>query len=324
MKKWLIGIDIGGTYIRICLGKLIQKKHGVRHVDRKILSSRKGQEPRRSINEIKVSVNQLLKAHQLHTKMLCGIGIAVAGAIDSEKGIILKSPNLKKWEGFGFQKSLSRFFQVPVYVENDANASALGEKHFGLGRKKKNFLYVTVSTGIGAGLVINGALVRGKAGTAGEMGHMTVQPNGYSCKCGKNGCLEAYASGTAIGNLVKRVLRKEGRSRFWKKFQRAEVTGKMVTQASLKGDRIAIKARKEAAEYLGIGLSSVINLLNPERIILGGGVLEVPQHFWGPMINRIRKESWPTAFKSCQILRSKLGKHVGDWGSFAIILERLS
>ena len=318
MKRWIVGLDIGGTKIAVSLGT----KNG-KILGKEIFSSGNGRKVHESVNQIQAAISELLSRHKLTTRKLMGIGIAVPGAIDSRRQTIQKSPNLPSWEGFPIKSVLARRFGVPVSIENDANAAALGERYFGSGRGIDHFLYLTISTGIGSGIIANGSLVRGAGGTAGEVGHMTVERNGLPCHCGKRGCLEAYSSGTAIADHVKRAIRRGAKTRYFRQFKLSDITGQLVSEAASRArDPLAIQARQIAADYLGMGLANLINLLNPKRIILGGGVMEHVLYFWVPMMKAVRREAWPMAFRSCEILRSRLGKNVGDLGAMALVLER--
>jgi glucokinase len=316
MKKWLLGIDVGGTKISVSLGRFSGR--GLKTI---VMSSRGGIWPKESLEDIKTAVEALLATSGVKKIQVLGAGLAIAGAVDAKRGVILKSPNLRKWVGVALRRKLTQKLGIAVFIENDANAAALGEKYFGLGKGIRDFLYVTVSTGIGSGIVSQGALLSGAAGSAGELGHMTVARNGLRCNCGKRGCLEAYGSGTAIGNHVREALKKGAQSRYLKKYRLNAITGAMVSAAAQKGDRVSIQARAKAADYLGIGLANVMNLLNPERIILGGGVMANPRLFWSPMMKAIRREAWPSAFKSCRVMKSRLRKRIGDLGAFAVVLE---
>ena len=317
MKHWIVGIDIGGTKIAVSLGTPKGKV-----LDKTVFSAGKTKKASELISQIQSSISELLSARALKKQDVLGIGVAVPGAIDPRQEIVLKSPNSPYWENFPIKPVLMRKFRVPAFVENDANAAALGERYFGLGQGVDHFLYITISTGIGSGIVVNGSLVRGEKGTAGEIGHMTVVRNGFKCHCGKRGCLEAYSSGTAIASHTRRALQGGAKSRYFKGMKLNQVTGQLVGQAANAGDRVAIQARRLAADFLGIGLANVINLLNPKRIILGGGVMENTNHFWVPMMKAVRREAWPMAFRSCEIVRSRLGKNVGDLGAMALVLER--
>ena len=153
---------------------------------------------------------------------------------------------------------------------------------------------------------------------------MTVVKNGLPCECGKRGCLEAYSSGTAVANHVRRALRKGASSQYFRGVKQNEITGELVSRAASSGDPLAIQARRLAADALGLSLANLISLLNPKRIILGGGVLENVEHFWAPMMKMLKRESWPSAFRSCEIVRSRLGRRVGDVGALALVLDALN
>lgn len=316
MKRWIVGVDIGGTKIAVSLGTQKGEVLG-----KTVFSAKKSKKASALLDQIQFSISELLSERGLGKQHLLGIGVAIPGAIDPRRQMVLKSPNSPYWENFPIKPVFMRKFRIPVVIENDANAAALGERYFGLGKGVDHFLYITVSTGIGSGIVVNGSLVRGEKGTAGEIGHMTIMRGGLRCHCGKKGCLEAYSSGIAIADHLKRAIRKGARSKYFEKIKLTNISGQLVSQAARAGDHLAIQARKIAADFLGIGLANVINLLNPKRIILGGGVMEHVDHFWVPMMKAVRREAWPMAFRSCEIVRSHLEKNVGDLGAMALVLE---
>ena len=316
MKKWIIGVDIGGTKIAVSLGSRSGKILG-----RKVFSSLDGKKVEKSVDQIAESIFGLLVEHRLEKQQIAGLGVGVPGVIHPKTQILEKSPNLPSWEGVALGRVLKQKIKLPIVVENDANAAAMGEQFFGAGKGINNFVYITISTGIGSGIVANGALIRGGSGSAGEIGHMTIVRDGLPCSCGKRGCLEAYSSGTAIAAYVKRAIRNGVKSSVFKNVKLTDITGKMVTEAAEQNDRLAIKARTVAADYFGIALANLMNLLNPQKIILGGGVMERSSHFWKPMMAVARRETWPMAFQSCRIVRSQLGGRVGDLGAMALVLE---
>ena len=316
--KYIIGVDIGGTKISVILGTSIGKI-----LEKRIIKTQVGNKAQLSAAEISSVISEILSRRNIKSQKLLGIGIGVPGPVDPKKEKIERSPNLPKWEQIPLRPILKRRFNCPVFIENDANAAALGEKYFGAGRSVSDFVYITVSTGIGSGIVTNGRLVRGAGGAAGEIGHTTVQIAGEKCLCGKRGCLETYASGTAIAKFAKRALKTGRKSKILILAKKtAYVTGATVSEAASQGDRLAIEIRHQAADYLGTSLGNLINSLNPKRIILGGGVMEHPHHFWKPMLKAVKREAWPYSLKDCQIVRTKLGNRVGDYGAMAIVLER--
>ncbi|MBI4394924.1 MAG: ROK family protein [Candidatus Omnitrophica bacterium] len=319
MKRLIAGFDIGGTKISVSLGTESGKILG-----KKIFPSARGRQVKESVRQLKSALSALLEESGFGRRHLLGIGVAVPGAVDPRREGVLKSPNLPSWEGFPLKRVLFKEFQVPVWIENDANAAALGEQYFGSGRGIDHFLYLTISTGIGSGIVANDSLLRGASGLAGEVGHMTVVQNGLLCPCGKRGCLEAYSSGTAIANYVRTALRNGAKSRFFRNIKLSEITGRLVSEAARTSkDPLAIQARRTAADFLGIGLANLINIFNPQRIILGGGVMEHVEYFWTPMMKAVRREAWPLSLRACTVVRSPLGTEVGDLGAIAIVLDQM-
>ncbi|MBI4387996.1 MAG: ROK family protein [Candidatus Omnitrophica bacterium] len=315
----LIGIDIGGTKIAVTLGT----SHG-KIVQKRVFATQTHSKSIKSIQEIIAAVSNLLHQSARKSRDVLGIGIGVPGPVSPKKEQIEDSPNLKGWAGIPIKTILKRKFGFPVFLENDANAAALGVKYFGEGRGIQDFVYVTVSTGIGSGIVSNGKLIRGANGSAGEFGHMTIEVNGERCSCGKRGCLEAYASGTVMARLASRLLKAGAKSSIRKYCSNQHViTGEAVSKAASAKDFLAVQIKKRAGSYMGVGLGSLINLLNPKKVILGGGVLTDSNYFWQAMMRSTQKEAWPMPFKDCAIIKTKLGNRVGDLGAMAVALERL-
>lgn len=299
MKKgYLVGIDIGGTKIAVVLadarGRILRSSDFLIRHDKK---------PAYSIQLLIQVIHELKKESPL-----AGIGVGSPGPVNPQSGKIPWSPNLAGWEGLPIGRILTREFRVPVFIENDANAAVVCEKQFGQGRGKNDLIYITVSTGIGGGLILSGQLYSGHNFCGGELGHMTIVPGGDLCKCGKRGCLEAYASGTAIAKM-------------------GHMSSKILKEKAEKGNRKAVHIFAEAGRYLGIGIGNLINLLNPEIIILGGGVMKgngkAVRTLWKSMIQSAKKESWPLPFKGCKIVRSRIVNYVGALGAASLVLEKL-
>ena len=313
MKK-AIGIDIGGTKISVVIGDASGKIHA-----QKVIPTRTGNQVPQVLKEIVSAIQELVKPYP--RKSLAGIGVGIPGPVNSKKGIVPCSPHLKGWEGLRLQKILESKTGLKTVLANDANAAALGEKIFGQGRDVQDFIYMTVSTGIGGGVVVNGRLIEGTGYVAGEVGHMTLVPDGDSCKCGKTGCLEAYASGTALANFAKRELKRTGKSAL-PYMKDGQVTAQALGQAAKKGDALAIGVYRRCGFYLGIGVANLLNILNPQKVVLGGGVWKsAPKEFWKSMMQSCRREAWPEAMKTVKILPSNLKGHAGDLGSLALAFE---
>jgi len=317
MRK-IVGIDIGGTKISC----LLATKNG-QPLDEKTIPTFKGKMAHKSIRELLKTVEFLLKQNKVPLKDIQGIGVALPGPVNPQKGTVPWSPNMPGWKGRPLSKILRNKFRVPVFMDNDANAAAMGEKLFGAGRKVGNLIYVTVSTGVGGGIVLNGKVHRGASFCGGEIGHMTVVPGGNRCQCGKSGCLEAYSSGTAIALAAKKRLRNlRSFSDFRNAFRSPDlITGEVVFEAAKFGDVTARKVFAEAGKFLGVGLANLVNVLNPEMIVLGGSVMKARAYFWKAMMGALRENSWPMALSACEIRLTALGSYVGNLGAAALVLE---
>lgn len=305
MTQYAIGIDIGGTKISLVLGT---KKGKI--LSRREIPTLTGSRTGACIQNLVINLEALIRESGVPKKEILAVGVGCPGAVNSRKGILPRSPNLPGWGGIPMRRILEKKLRMPVYLANDANAATLGEAVFGVGKKMKDFIYVTVSTGVGGGIVINGQLHEGAGFVAGEVGHTSIVPEGRRCKCGQRGCLEAYASGTAI-------------ARFYSDATKEKVAGaKEVGAAASSGNRIAVKSYKEAAYYLGIGLANFMNILNPEAIVIGGGVLKSsPPVYWKEVIRSSKDHAWPEAYSTTRIVRSKLQGRVGDLGALALVFK---
>ena len=314
--KYAIGVDIGGTKISVTLGEPSGKILARREVP-----TQTGRKAADSLKEIIAAIKEILLEVGVSRKMILGIGVGLPGAVDSRKGLAPRSPNLPGWKGMAVRKILQRASGLPVYLANDANAAALGESFFGAGKNAKHFIYMTVSTGIGGGIIINGQLYEGASFVAGEIGHISVVPDGDRCKCGKRGCLEAYASGTAIASAVRKKI--TSKSLVWKFATKGKrFDARCVGMAAREGDRLCIESYQKAGYYLGIGLANLLNVLNPEKIVIGGGVLKSAHKiFWNTMMQSCKKHAWPEAFSAVQIVHSQLKGHSGDLGALALVFH---
>jgi len=321
MNKTAIGIDIGGTKISIAAGD----ERG-RILAYTVMPTLKGRETPEAIKQLIAATRRIIQTLPAKTqKKLAGIGVCLPGAVDSNRGTVPHSPNLPGWKGLKLADILSRQFKLPVRMVNDANAAAVGEMLFGAARGSKNFFYITVSTGVGGGIVIDGRLLEGARFVAGEIGHMTLVADGDLCSCGRRGCFEAYASGGSIERYTKAVMKKKKIPGLAKYLKNGRVSARAIKGAAHAGNPFALKAFARAGHYLGVGLGSLMNVLNPEKIILGGGVLEAaPQVFWKAMRQSLKATAWPEAYKSAKLVRTPLKKNVGNLGALAVVFDRAS
>jgi glucokinase len=248
--------------------------------------------------------------------------IASAGMIDAKRGRVIISPNIPGFRGLEMAGPASERLGIPVWLENDASAAALGEHRFGAGREYNHFAHLTLGTGIGGGLVLDGRLYRGARGFAGEFGHMTIDPTGPDCSCGSRGCVEAFASGTAFARRAKRLV-ESGRSRLLAEVVGAdEPSGEHLLAAARQGDPLSEAEIRNGGHCLGLGVGSLINLLNPEAITMSGGLLALGELYLEPMRKAIAATAFgPTTGVAIKV--SELGDDAGLLGAAAVALEYL-
>lgn len=249
-------------------------------------------------------------AHELLTRVegkLAAIGVSFGGPVDATTGSVRLSHHVPGWEDAPLRDQLQAEFGVPAAVDNDANVAALGEWKFGAGQACASLLYVTVSTGIGGGWVLAGKIFSGADGMAGEIGHIVVRPGGAECVCGKRGCLEIEACGTAIARKMRERLGDKATD---------QVTGAWVAQAAQQGDGLARGVMDDAACMLGTGLGGAINLMNPQRVVLGGGVTKSGERWWRIVRETARAHALPQI--RVDIVPAQLGDDAPLWGAVAL------
>lgn len=248
------------------------------------------------------------------------LGAAVPAIINAEQGIILKAPNVPALDGFRFAATISNELNLPVVLENDANSSAIGEYSFGAARGFQNAINVTLGTGVGGGIIINGHILRGIDGTAGEIGHICVEPFGVPCGCGSRGCLEQYSSATAVVRLVRALENQYPNSILQNKVR---MTSADVYTAGIEDDELALEVFRQMGFYLGIALADLVNVLNPEVIVIGGGA----SAGWDLFIGHVREQIDDRAFREpaarVKIVKAALGDDAGTLGVGQLALDSL-
>lgn len=273
---------------------------------------------------VKKAISRLLDCVDLQTRPCLGIGVGMHGLVNPEKGVSIFAPNLNIRD-LPLKDRLEQAFQLPVEVENDVRALALGESWFGLGKDIADFICIHVGTGIGAGIILDHELYRGPAFSAGEIGHTTIDLDGPRCGCGNTGCLEALAAGPAILTRVKKAI-EEGRPTVlteWVNGEMERLTGEMVHRAAQQGDDLAVQVLADTGRYLGIGLANLINILNPSRIILSGGVARAGQYVLEPLKETVKERAFSAAAKDIAILTSRLGENGAAIGAMTLVLQQL-
>ena len=317
--KPIIGVDIGGTKILAVVadsnGKLLARKH---------IPTQAASGPEPGIKRIILAINQVCRQANISSKDgINGIGIAIAGLVDTPRGILVTSPHLPDWRDVPLKDQLEAALGVQTFIINDAKAAALGEQTFGAGKGIENQIYMTVSTGIGGGIIINGALYMGKAGSAGEIGHMVIDVNGPRCNCGNNGCLETLASGTAVAREMSARLGKGDSSivRDTVSGRLQDITAEMVSKAAEQGDTVAVEVIHQAGVYLGVGLANLVNIFNPELIIIGGGFAKVGSRLLDPAISEMKRRAFSRPANQVRITVAQLGDNSGVLGAVAYLLN---
>jgi glucokinase len=247
-----------------------------------------------------------------------GVCLGVPGLILAQENKVVFSPNLRAIEGILLKDELEPRIGLPVTVENDNNAAAWGEFRFGAGSEAKHLLFVGLGTGIGGGIVIHGQLLRGAQGAAGELGHVTVQATGPRCACGNRGCLEAFASGTAIGRRAREMANERPDSALGKLAAEREVLGKDVTDLAREGDEAALSVLEEAGRWLGIGLAGFVNILNPDVVVVGGGAMEAGELILKATRREIQLRSRSPSRELVEVKEATLGPEAGVIGAAAL------
>jgi glucokinase len=315
-KDLAIGLDLGGTKI---LAALVTEKGEIIHKVETETLAEGGQE--KVYQRVLLSIQRLLDKSEPEKSRIKGIGIAAAGVIDSQKKEVIFANNLG-WKNIPIGPLLEKEFDLPTQLNNDANAAAVSEKMWGAGKGKENLVYITVSTGVGAGMISNGQLITGIGHCAGEFGHISIDVNGPFCECGNRGCLENYTSGTAIARIARERLEKgEKSSYFCREREYSEISAEEVGIAAKQGDSFAVNLLNEVGTYLGAGIITLIHLLNTEVIILGGGVMNLSEILLPVIRKTVKERGIPEMARRLEVEKSVLGKNAGVLGAAGCFLS---
>lgn len=312
----VLGIDIGGTKIIMAL-----TSNPPAMMARSRVPTEASSGPDAVIQHLFTSIDKFLKDNNCTAAQLGGIGIACAGAIDTAKGIITLSPHLIGWHDVPLRDIVQAKYKVDTLLINDASAAALAEHRFGAGKGIRNMIYLTVSTGIGGGIIIENKLYEGVSGTAGEVGHMTLDVNGIKDVCGNTGCLETLASGTAIAREARARL-KQGEKSALSKLKPEDITTEKIAEAAEQGDKLSQEVILEAATYLGVGLVGLVNIFNPEMIVIGGGVSNLGERLLAPARQVVNERAFALPASAVKIVRAGLKSDAEVLGAAARALEQ--
>lgn len=329
----VVGVDLGGTQIRTAV------LQGSKLLSRVALLTGPNPAPERVIPRMSEAIEQAITEAHTTLEQIAGIGVGAPGPLNGRTGVVYAPPNLQGWHNVPLRDTFEERFKVPVFIENDANAAALAEHMFGAGQRSQEMVYVTISTGIGGGVITNGQIVAGSTGTAGELGHMTIDWHGDRCNCGNIGCWESISSGTAIARRANEVIAM-GRGEELLNFVLAHnkqasgdpdldkpcnenpaihVTAHMVAQAAAAGVPQAREIIYRAAEGVGVGLINILHNFNPEVIILGGSVTQIGKPLLDPALKIVAERAMVVPRNAARVVMAELGADVGLVGAGALI-----
>ncbi|MFO8102490.1 MAG: ROK family protein [Dehalococcoidia bacterium] len=315
---FVIAVDIGGTNYRValadCQGKLVNRRA----------------EPTRSWESPEIGLKRIIETIRetgacVDFGQVKGIAVSAAGPLDPERGVMLTPPSLPAWRNVPVKAKIEEAFHLPVLFETDTDMAALGEQRFGAARGCSRVIYLTVSTGIGGGIIFDNIILRGANLSVAEIGHMVVDPNGPQCNCGGQGHLEPLASGTAIArNAAERISAGQISSlSVMCNNDLDRITAEMVVKAASNGDSMASNILEEAGMYLGMAITSLIHLLDPEVVIIGGGVANAGDLILNPIRAAIEERIMPDFRGRARVVRSELGDDSGIMGAIALALDEM-
>lgn len=303
---YYLGVDIGGTQIRASLftpGNCVPVK-----IERTLT---KGKNP--PLDRLHLLIERIWPDHD----NVIAIGIATPGPVDPYKGIVISAPNISGWENLHLKELFQEYFHVPVIIGNDANFAALGEWKYGSGKGHSHLIYMTISTGIGGGIIVDNNLLLGERGLASELGHITILPDGPICACGQRGHLEAISSGTAISMWVTQELEKGTSSRL---SVDSPITSKLVAEAANSGDSLAIQAFDRAGYFLGMAIANYLHIFNATAVVIGGGVAQSGPLLFNPLREALNKFIIDEAYISNLVLtKASLGDEAGLIGALTVL-----
>ena len=324
MAEWIAGIDIGGTKIAAGLvdssGKLCCRSS---------IPTQAEQGFETSLGQVFAAIEQILNQCPSGDRVL-GVGLGAPGPVQIATGRVINPPNLSGWHDVPLKKLVEDRFSLPARLDNDANAAGLAEVLWGAGRGFRHVFYVTVSTGIGTGIILDRKIYHGKHGYAGEGGHVTIAHDSPEvCHCGNRGCIEVLASGLAMARRLREKILTRSPRREWTPILRKEtggdpdrITAELIGKAAIQGDELALEVVRETGELLGIWLGSMISLFDPEAIVMGGGVAQIGEPLFRVIRSVIPERTINRAAASCPLLPAQLVKDVGIYGAASLFLAK--
>ena len=316
MENYLLGVDIGGTSIKL---GIITEQGGI--FDKWEIPTKIKDQADQIPTDIWQSLRQKLSAHKISDEQLIGIGAGAPGFVIAETGDIAEAVNLG-WKNFPLGNLLHELSGLPVYIENDANIAALGENWLGSGELASYLVMVTLGTGVGGGIIVDGKIVSGVNGTAGEIGHMTMDLNGQLCNCGRKGCLETIASATGISRIAEEKIKQFKDSILVTTFNKKnKLTAKDVFDAYKKNDSCAVEVVEQITDQLGLAIANIATIINPEKILIGGGVSKAGDALLNPLEKAYQKYALPRSYEGSSFEIARLGNDAGIVGGAYLVKQ---
>ena len=315
MDRVVIGVDLGGTNTRTAL---VARNGDILEKQKEETLAAEGHE--KVIAKLIGNIDRQRANADQYGRRVAAVGVGAPGVIYEQTGVVVKSPNFPDWNDLPLKQILERELKLPVFIENDANAAALGEQWRGAAKDIRSMIFLTLGTGVGGGIILDGRIWHGADGMAGEVGHMTIIPDGRSCGCGNRGCLEMYASSRGIVMTFKAMCA----GKHLDAEDRKEVTSAQIYQAARNGDAVAHLVMKDMGRYLGIGVANLINIFNPEMVVIGGGVKAAWDLFIDATREEVRKRAFTYAAERTKIVPSMLGDEAGMVGAAAVAFQKIA
>lgn len=319
--KYIIGVDLGGTNIKAALFTMDYQV-----VTELSVLTEAAAGPAHVLQRIRMAVQRLTDEGGAAVDEIACMGMGIPGLLDPEEGLSIFSPNFPGWEHIHVVNEMKPYYDCPVYIDNDVRVNLYGEWHHGAGRGCRNLVLLTLGTGLGSGIVHDGKVMYGTTFSAGEIGHMNMFRQGRPCRCGSSGCLGRYVSAVGMVNTFKERLQAGQTSviQKWTNGDEGQITALMISEAYELGDELAVRVMHETGELLGFGLANVINLLNPEMIIIGGGMAAAGDRLFNTVRETVNAHALKLSGSRCRIVQAELGSRAGTLGAAVYAQQKLN
>ncbi|WP_337019931.1 ROK family glucokinase [Oceanobacillus massiliensis] len=318
MNELLIGIDIGGTSVKLGIiernGNIYKKWEIPTNIENA---------GRAIVDDIWLSIDETLSDIEIDPSAIAGIGVGAPGFIETETGFVYEAVNIG-WKNFDLANQLQQKSGMKVFVENDANTAVLGENWTGAGKQARNLIAITLGTGVGGGIIANGSILNGENGMAGELGHIVVEEDGYPCNCGKRGCLETITSATGIVRQAMEKITEFPDSVLAAAYNKNQaISSKEVFELANEGDSLSISIVKHTADVLGRIIANMGVIINPSKVLIGGGVSRAGDQLIGEIRTSFAKYALPRVVEACEITEAQLGNDAGIIGGAFLVLDKM-